>query len=346
MTDKIPIVVLTPVKNEDWILERFLAATSVFADLIIVADQRSRDDSVKIAKSFEKVRLVHIPTEEYDEAFRQKLLIAKAREWMPMKKLLVALDADEFIAGNFLQSSDWNLMKNADPGTLFTANKVDLLYPLSQYINHPPDYLKFAFLDDGISGHSGTLVHSHRLPKSPEARIIHLEDFKIIHFARVRRQVYWDKKAYYSMLENISGSRTLLGRIGHNSNRLHLFLERKRAENTPNDWIEPWHKEYGINLKEFKNEPNYQFQVQIIKLFQKYGEARFFLDDVWDRDWNNTIRELKEASLIDEFFVLKGPGIFHKTLTSLAISLWKIRRMNPVIDNLSLKLMSILRKLI
>lgn len=345
MTDEIPIVVLTPVKNEDWILERFLAAASVFADLIIVADQYSTDDSVKIAKKFEKVKLVHIPTEEYDEAFRQKLLISKAREWMPTKKLLVALDADEFIAGNSIKSSDWLYMKNAEPGTLFTANKVDLLYPLSQYINHPPDYLKFAFLDDGIASHAGALVHSHRLPQSPTGKIVHLEHFKIIHFARVRRQVYWDKKAYYSMLENISGSRTLLGRIGFNSKRLYQFLERKKAEETPHEWLVPWQEKHGISLTEFERDSNLQLPLQIVKLFQEYGEKRFFLDDIWDRDWNTIIRDLKEAALIEETFNLKGPSLFHKMTTSLIIFLWKIRRMSPIVDHLSLKLMRILRQL-
>src|SRR5689334_16635952 len=39
------VVVVTPVRNEAWILDRFLAVASRFAERIIVADQRSTDDS-------------------------------------------------------------------------------------------------------------------------------------------------------------------------------------------------------------------------------------------------------------------------------------------------------------
>ena len=48
------IVVVTQVKNEEWILERFLALTSRFADAIVVADQRSTDRSREIYAQFSK----------------------------------------------------------------------------------------------------------------------------------------------------------------------------------------------------------------------------------------------------------------------------------------------------
>ena len=36
-------VVMTPVRNEAWVLKAFLEATSLWADYIIVADQMSTD---------------------------------------------------------------------------------------------------------------------------------------------------------------------------------------------------------------------------------------------------------------------------------------------------------------
>jgi glycosyltransferase involved in cell wall biosynthesis len=44
------IICLTPVKNEAWLLDRFLQATSLWADFIIIADQMSTDGSQEIAK--------------------------------------------------------------------------------------------------------------------------------------------------------------------------------------------------------------------------------------------------------------------------------------------------------
>ena len=40
------LVVLTPVRNEAWILRAFLEATSLWADHIIIADQMSTVDIV------------------------------------------------------------------------------------------------------------------------------------------------------------------------------------------------------------------------------------------------------------------------------------------------------------
>ena len=81
------IVVVTPVKNEEWLLERFLAVTSRFADHIIVADQQSTDASRSICARFPKVHLVSNDSLAYDEAHRQKLLLTEARRLSPGKEL-------------------------------------------------------------------------------------------------------------------------------------------------------------------------------------------------------------------------------------------------------------------
>ena len=52
------LVVLTPVRNEAWILPAFLKATSLWADYIIIADQMSTDGSRDIYPQFEKVIVV------------------------------------------------------------------------------------------------------------------------------------------------------------------------------------------------------------------------------------------------------------------------------------------------
>ena len=74
------VIVLTPVRNEAWILHPFLQVTSLYADHIIVLDQFSDDGSQEICKQYPKVTLLHADSEEYDEAKRQITLIDKARE--------------------------------------------------------------------------------------------------------------------------------------------------------------------------------------------------------------------------------------------------------------------------
>jgi len=69
------IVVITPVKSKAWILDRFLATTSHFADHIIIADQDSTDGSQEICKRYPKVILIRNDSSEYSEARRQTLLL-------------------------------------------------------------------------------------------------------------------------------------------------------------------------------------------------------------------------------------------------------------------------------
>ena len=52
------LIVLTPVRNEAWVLRAFLTATSLWADKIIIADQMSTDGSREICKEFPKVILL------------------------------------------------------------------------------------------------------------------------------------------------------------------------------------------------------------------------------------------------------------------------------------------------
>jgi Glycosyltransferases involved in cell wall biogenesis len=96
------VICLTPVKNESWILERFLKCTSLWADHIIIADQNSDDGSEEIAKSFQKVIYVKNSASQFNEPERQKLLINEARK-ISGEKVLVALDADEALTGNFFK---------------------------------------------------------------------------------------------------------------------------------------------------------------------------------------------------------------------------------------------------
>src|SRR5436190_5371176 len=132
-----PIVVMTPVKNDDWILELFLAVTTTFADQIIIADQGSSDASRAICATFSKVTLIENPSEEYDEASRQELLLRTARELVPGEKILMALDADELLAADAVLQPGWTMMMRANPGTVLLMEKPDVLPGVDRCIRYP-----------------------------------------------------------------------------------------------------------------------------------------------------------------------------------------------------------------
>ena len=87
--DKPVVICLTPVRNEEWILDRFLRCASLWADHIIVADQGSDDRSREIARSFPKVTLIRNDSAEFNEPERQKMLIDAARQ-IPGPRLLIS----------------------------------------------------------------------------------------------------------------------------------------------------------------------------------------------------------------------------------------------------------------
>ena len=140
------VICLTPVKNESWILEKFLTATSLWADHIILADQNSDDGSREIAKKFPKVILLTNNGIGFNEFERQTLLINEARK-IPGKKLLISLDADEILSGNFANSSEWNKIKQAPIGTVVKMRKANILPNLTKY--WLSDFLVTGLMDDG-----------------------------------------------------------------------------------------------------------------------------------------------------------------------------------------------------
>ena len=113
-------IVMTPVRNEAWVLRAFLESTSRWADYIIIADQMSTDGSREMAIKYDKVILIDNPNPDFNEAERQSMLIDKAREIAAGRDcLLWGLDADEIIAANAFTTHDWQRILNSKPGEVF-----------------------------------------------------------------------------------------------------------------------------------------------------------------------------------------------------------------------------------
>lgn len=173
------VICLTPVKNESWILEKFLMTTSLWADHIIIADQFSDDNSREIAKKFEKVILIKNPSIEFNEPERQKLLIEAARK-IEGRKLLITLDADEFLTANYHNSTEWQFIMSAPPGTIIRFKWVNLKPGMMKYWS-PDVFFPWGFMDDGTE-HMGSIIHSTRIPMPLNAMMIDLNEVRVLHY--------------------------------------------------------------------------------------------------------------------------------------------------------------------
>lgn len=196
----ISIICLTPILNEEWVLEKFLKAASLWADYILIADQNSDDNSVKIANSFEKVKVIQNDGDGLDEEYRQNLLLTEARKLPGVKKIFVVLDCDEFLSSNFKESKEWELILKSDPGTAFTLPWVHILDSQNCWI---PDAKKqFIYIDDGNSLQD-VKFHAPRVPAYSNIKTIHLTEIVNLHLQYLPKRRNRIKQYWYQCTEII-----------------------------------------------------------------------------------------------------------------------------------------------
>lgn len=292
---KLPIIVLTPIKNEDWILDRFLAVTSKFADAIIIADQQSSDKSCEIASKYEKVHLIKNENENYDEAYRQNLLINYARQKFVGPKILLALDADEIMTADSLNSLEWSRINQADPGTVLHFEKPDLIFPVTKCIRYD-DYFPIGYVDDGAP-HTGKLIHSPRIPQKITSPRLYIETIKFMHYAHCRPNEYWARQRYYSVIERTNKVQPFFKRILKYSARINQPIAQKTSQGTPDSWMNDWKKQ-GIDMESVLSSHLNRFNGEVLKYLKLKGTNFYALDDIWDFNWSRFEKETENKSTL------------------------------------------------
>lgn len=288
MSERPSIVVLTPLKNDAWILRRFLEVTSVFADLIIVADQGSTDGGLEICREFEKIVVIDNSSSDYDEASRQQMLIAAARRLVPLPRILMALDSDEVLTADSMDSHDWQRMLSAAPGTSVYCEKPNLHLSPAMTERRALDFLG-AFIDDGTTGHQAKRVHSPRLPAPPGGPTLVLEGVKFLHYALVRPEAQKAKIRMYAVLENLMRTKSAYWR------RRYYWSQRVLkplgpVQPTPREWFEGWENR-GIDMTTVEDVQPYWQDLATLDLLIKHGSRRFWFDDIWHKDWKRFLAE-------------------------------------------------------
>jgi glycosyltransferase involved in cell wall biosynthesis len=282
------IVVLTPLKNDAWILRRFLEVTSVFADLIIIADQGSTDGGLKICREFPKVTVIDNSDGAYDEAHRQQLLIAAARNLVPLPRILLALDADEILTASSLGSAGWQAMLAATPGTVLLFEKPNLYLSAANCERRPLDF-PGAFVDDGVSMHRPLRIHSPRLPMPPASPQLVLGDVKFMHYALIRPEAQKAKMRMYAALENVMGTKSLYTRRRYYWSK-RVLRPMGPIEPAPREWFKGW-EDRGIDMASIDDTQPYWQDLATLDLLLEHGARRFWLDDIWEKDWSRFARE-------------------------------------------------------
>lgn len=286
MSQKPKIICLTPIKNEEWILDTFLRATSLWADYIIIADQNSEDLSQQIAKKYSKVILIS-NNNEFNEVKRQQLLINTART-IKGPKILISLDVDEFLSANF--QKEWNQILKLPPATVINFKWANigpnpLLYSLSK------QYMPLALVDDN-SIFKGKYIHGNRIPLPKKSRNFLAQDIKVMHFQYLNWERMESKQRWYQCLERIRYPQKSFLEIYFRYHHMYT-IKKKNLKTIPSSWIKRYQKaKIDFQLLKIKPQKIYWWDKEVLNFLKKYGARYFAKENIWYVDWQEKAKFL------------------------------------------------------
>jgi len=318
MDSSAPILIcVTPIKNESSNLAYFLELASGWADRIVLLDQCSTDNSLEIARRFEKVTILHNEAKEYDERYRAGRLIDAARE-IAGRRIIFALDADEMLSANFRECSEWGRVLAAAPGTVIRMDRLGIHPDKRRYWVDVP-HMPLGFVDDG-SPFAGTVIHTTRIPLPPHAPVLELQDIKALHMAYLDVAKLESKVRWYQCWEALNGRKNPISSFRYYSAGLPgtvspaklAPIEDRWLDEDGRAWIEAVTRNQTTGNSRAETEA-YWWDAQVIDWMRSYGTERFGRLPIWDADWGAIGEKLGLRA-----FAIKDP----RTWTERAVHCW------------------------
>lgn len=284
-------------RNESWVASRYLAAAKRWATEVVVADQNSTDGTFEALSGIPGVDVFRNVATNYDESHRQKLLLERARR-VEGRRVLLALDADEALSANCLNSSEWAQLQHAKPGTVLRFRWVNIL-PGFQKAWIPPNPIALGFVDDG-SPHTGSRIHSRRVPWPEGARVLDFQDIVVLHFQYIAWDRVVSKHRWYQAWEHLEHRQKGPLQIFREYHHMEGSWDKSEIQPLRSEWLEGYDKA-GIDFRSLKSEPVTWWDQEVVKMLQKHGPEHFRRIAIWDKDWNVVAKQagLQNVDLSD-----------------------------------------------
>jgi len=302
------IIVITCIKDEAWMLERFLETCSQFADHIIVSDEStSLDNSLEIYARYPKVILHHNSGNPERGYIRRQFVFEEARKISCDKRIIIAIDSDEILSANILESPEWLTVMNSEPGTLIYLQWVTLWKSYEFYRADSEhfygNYNRQIWVDDGVSDipTNGREMHLAYNPMHAK-KYIYLNDIVCLHYQCCNWQRMESKHRFYRVHEKANIKK--LSDLAIYRVYGHLSSKNIVCRKSPKKWFEGWTKR-GIDMTSCRVENITHFDISVMELLKKYGANYFSLQDIWQVDWDKLLIYAKEAGRLpqDYFFI-------------------------------------------
>lgn len=310
------IIVITPVRNEAWVLDAYLTCTSSWADYIILADHHSEDETRDIARKYEKVILIDNPTFEWYESECRARLLEEACK-IPGDKVIFGLDADEFLSEGFEKTESWNKIVHSQGNEIFCFNWLNLYdnFTTAEYTEMHFEWAAHFDASVDVFGEyrkrETKAVHCTRVPclESDRCRYVHVDDFWVVHLAKLNHEKVRQKNDFYQV----------------------TCVDKNKGKASPINMYRGYSKYYPDQLSHLDtpvklcckgDDRDYSFLVQtadygkhyvdeMVRVFQREGTDKFVQLCIWDNPY------------------LKSAGIVPKIPWHFRILHWYLRKTQP-----------------
>lgn len=265
------IVVITPIKNESWILRDFLTAISSFADHIVISDHDSTDDSSDIAKTFPKVELLTTKFRKFAESERRDELLEVARKYGE-NNLILSIDADEFLTPNLITPQTLNAIKDLEVGTRIHVPLWNVRPDFKEFWT--PGLTPIGFIDDGTNHPGKDAIHFPRIPQKTGAKSIELVDGGLLHLQFIQWDRMQSKHRWYQVWETINFPKKSAVDIFRRYDHMNV-LPKSAFRKLPPENIDNY-LQIGVNLRSLQNaEKKFWWDSEVIEIISKHGLRKF-----------------------------------------------------------------------
>lgn len=294
-------IVMTPTRNEAWVIRAFLECNGLWADYIIIADQMSIDGTREIIQEYSRgmydvsmydvcphraeVILINNKNPEFNEAERQAMLVAKARKVASGRDtLLWGLDADEILPANWQETEDGKHILNSVKGDVFWFKWAQLAPDKKHYGDSV--FYPWLFHDDGVEPHGNYVrnMHSMRIPYPiEEKQLYYVNDFRVLHCGLLDPMRIAAKNRFYQFVD---------WEMNHRSP---IALSRSYAAHRVENQI-------ADNQFELESEA-IAFPYDFWSLIELGADHTWFDDYVHERLPKYTAKQLRKLDIWDEEFM-------------------------------------------
>ena len=283
------VIVITPIRNEEWIIDSFLSVASSYADHIIIGDHHSTDRSVEIAKKYEKVVVFKSSMESFSERERRNELLTQARKFGE-GNVIISLDADEFLSPDFVTDNHISLLKSLDVGTRISLPFFNIRPGFEKYWVVPQDPI--GFVDDGTDHTHNLKIHFPRVPLGNHAAVYKATGSGIIHLQYVDWHRMESKHLWYRVLERITFPKKSALDIARRYSHMYAVPDSKLLD-APSSWW-TYLEGLGGNLSALASRrQSYWWDSETLSLVSKHGPEKFKYIDLSPvlEDWRPTLKE-------------------------------------------------------